>query len=261
MHFLLSPAKNLNEKTAPPFSITPKLPPFLAQSDQIARVLVNKTADELQDLMNISAKIAAQNVARNRAWHIPFEPESGAKPAVYLFDGDAYKGLNAYELTQNEIQYLAHHLSILSGLYGLLSPLDLILPYRLEMGTKLAVGTSANLYEFWADTLTAHLQKILDNKNDTVLVNLASSEYFGALHPQKLRAHIITPKFLDYKNGQYKIISMYAKRARGMMVRFCAVNAIQNPDQLKTFDMEGYFFDATQSDDTTFVFKRKALEQ
>lgn len=259
MHLILSPAKNLDEKTALPFDIQEQFPPFLEQSNTIMQSLVQLGVDDLQNLMSVSDKIAKLNLERNRAWELPFGET--AKPAVYLFDGDAYKGLDAYELSQSEMAYVAKHLSILSGLYGLINPLDKILPYRLEMGTKLAVGSHKDLYEFWGITLTDRLNEILAKTQSDTLINVASNEYFSAIKPNKVNAKIITPKFLDYKNGEYKMISFYAKRARGLMVRFCAVNNIQNPDDLKDFDMEGYFFDEAASNDTTWVFKREQLEQ
>lgn len=259
IHLILSPAKNLNEKTALPFDIPTQLPPFLEQSHTIMQSLVQLNFEELQSLMNVSEKIAKLNVERNRSWELPFD--NRAKPAIYLFDGDAYKGLNAYELNKNEIEYISKHLSLLSGLYGLINPLDRILPYRLEMGTKLAVGNARDLYQFWGDMLTDKLTQILEQTQCDTLVNVASNEYFGAINPKKLKTRIVTPKFLDYKNGEYKMISFYAKRARGLMVRFCAVNNLKNINELKEFDMEGYFFDKTTSDDTTWVFKREPLEQ
>lgn len=252
MYLLLSPAKNLNESTPAPISSTTK-PDLLAQSAQLIKALKSLDVIDIQELMGVSAKIAELNVTRNHAWQLDF---NGGKPAIYLFDGDAYKGLDAYELNHQEITYLNHHLGILSGLYGLVRPLDNILPYRLEMGTKLSVNQHDDLYQFWGYSITKLLNLRLQENNSNTVINLASFEYFKAINPKNINATIITPKFLDLKNGEYKTISFYAKRARGLMTRFCAVNAITDPNELKDFTMEGYYFDQTQSSESSFVFLR-----
>ncbi len=212
---------------------------------------------ELQELMNISDKIAQLNTVRHQHWSYPFN--HNAKPAIYLFNGDVYQGLDADSLNKNEILYLNHHMGILSGLYGLLKPLDLILAYRLEMGIKLKINQKDNLYQFWDNHITNLINQILKENNFNTLINLASEEYFKVVNKQKIHADIITPKFLDYKNGQYKIISFYAKKARGMMTRFIAQNQLENPEDLKAFNQDGYYFSASQSDKNTWVFLRNEL--
>ncbi len=256
MYLLLSPAKNLNEKTTPPIALTTSTPPLLTQSAKLIARLKQLDAIDLQELMSISAKIAEQNALRNQAWHYPYADNPHAKACLYLFDGDAYKGLNAYSLTQTQVSYLNTHLGILSGLYGILKPLDAILPYRLEMGTKLTVDNHDTLYQFWGDTITNIVNERLAQSGSDVLVNLASTEYFGVIEPSAVHGQIITPRFEDCKNGTYKVISFYAKRARGLMARFAAVNAITDVNDLKAFDSEGYYFDKSVSDATTWVFRR-----
>lgn len=254
MYLLLSPAKNLNEKTSAPKTQT-TLPELLERSAVIARTLKTLDVIDIQELMKVSANIAQLNVARNQAWQLSFDKT--AKPAIYLFDGDAYKGLDAYELTKTEIEYLNTHLGILSGLYGIVRPLDLILPYRLEMGVKLAVDGHSNLYDFWGDDITSVINQRLNQLQSDTLINLASNEYFGAVNTDKINASIIAPRFEDRnKDGEYKVISFYAKRARGLMTRFCAVNNIRTPNELKSFDMEGYYYCKDKSDDKTWVFLR-----
>lgn len=250
MQLILSPAKNLNENTDKKSLNEPKL---LQEASQIMRVMKQFDVIDLQELMGVSHAIAHLNVLRNQAWQIPFDDP---KPALYLFDGDAYKGLDANSLEAKQVAYLDRHLSILSGLYGLLSPLDGILPYRLEMGTKLAVGKASTLYDFWGDTLTHALNDRIAKTQSTVLVNVASVEYFKAIRPKKLNVPVIDIQFLDKKGDQYKTISFYAKRARGLLVRFCAINQIKDPDDLKSFDLEGYRFDSSTSSEHCLVFKR-----
>lgn len=259
MYLLLSPAKNLDEKSALPFHVNDYLsnPILIEQSIELMSTLKQKDSIDLQELMSISDKIAQLNVQRNQNWTYPFNENK--KPSVYLFDGDAYKGLDAYSLNSDEILYLNKHLGILSGLYGILKPLDNILPYRLEMGTKLKTPNANDLYEYWGDMITDVINERIKESGSDILINLASGEYFGAVKTNKINAQIITPKFLDYKNGQYKIISFYAKKARGMMTRFACVNNIQNPDDLKTFDMEGYYFDEQASGHDEWIFKRNEI--
>ncbi|MCL1623250.1 peroxide stress protein YaaA [Moraxella sp. Tifton1] len=256
MYFLLSPAKNLDEKTPVPLSLDTQYsqPALIEHAIDLMTTLKTKDVIDLQELMHISANIAQLNVMRNQAWTYPFD--HAAKPAAYLFDGDVYTGLDAYALNQEQMLYLNKHLGILSGLYGLLKPLDLMMPYRLEMGTKLKVGDADDLYHHWGDLITNLVNQRIHESGDDVLVNLASNEYYKAINPQKINASIITPKFLDQKNGQYKIISFYAKKARGLMVNFAAKNTITNPEHLKNFDVDGYYFDDLASTDTEWIFKR-----
>lgn len=256
MYFLLSPAKNLDEKTPVPLPLDDQYsqPALIEHAIDLAKTLKTKDVLDLQELMHISARIAELNVARNAAWAYPFD--DSAKPAAYLFDGDVYTGLDAYALNQAEMMYLNQHLGILSGLYGLLKPLDLMLPYRLEMGTKFKTEHADDLYEYWGDTITDLINQRIQESGSDVLVNLASTEYYGAVKPNKINARIITPKFLDQKNGKYKIISFYAKKARGLMVNFATKNNIQDPEMLKNFDTDGYYFDESLSTDDEWVFKR-----
>lgn len=256
MYFLLSPAKNLDEKTPLPLTLDTHFSQPALIDDAIALMKELKKCDviDIQELMSVSAKIAELNVLRNQAWAYPFDDT--AKPAAYLFDGDVYTGLDAYQLSQDEILYLNQHLGILSGLYGLLKPLDLMLAYRLEMGTKFKTPNADNLYQYWGDTITTLINERIAQSGSDVLINLASNEYYGAVNPKKINAHIITPKFVDHKNGQYKVISFYAKKARGMMVNFAAKNHITSPDDLKGFDYDGYYFDEAGSDERNWLFKR-----
>lgn len=256
MYFLLSPAKNLDEKTALPLELDNQYsePALIEGAIELMKTLKTKDVLDLQELMHISAKIAELNVARNQAWAYPFDDNK--KPAVYLFDGDVYTGLDAYQLSKEEILYLNRHLGILSGLYGLLKPLDYMLPYRLEMGTKFKTPNADDLYQFWGDTITDLINERIQESGSDVLVNLASTEYYGAVKPKNINATVITPKFLDQKNGKYKIISFYAKKARGMMVNFAAKNNITDLEDLKKFDSDGYYFDEALSTEVEWVFKR-----
>lgn len=259
MYFLLSPAKNLDKNHQISLNLSDyySQPNLIQYSQQIMSKLKQYDNIELQELMNISDKIAQLNTVRHQHWSYPFN--HNAKPAIYLFNGDVYQGLDADSLNKNEILYLNHHMGILSGLYGLLKPLDLILAYRLEMGIKLKINQKDNLYQFWDNHITNLINQILKENNFNTLINLASEEYFKVVNKQKIHAEIITPKFLDYKNGQYKIISFYAKKARGMMARFIAQNQLENPEDLKAFNQDGYYFSASQSDKNTWVFLRNEL--
>lgn len=203
--------------------------------------------------MSISDKLADLNWKRNQEWKTPFTT-SNARPAVYTFDGDVYIGLDAYSISESKIEVLQDRLRIVSGLYGLLKPLDLIQAYRLEMGTKLGIGKSKNLYEFWKPIITKALNKEL--KEDELFVNLASNEYFSAIDVKSLKVPIITPEFKDHKNGKLKIISFFAKKARGMMVRYIIDTNAQTIDDLKGFNYDGYQFDANLSKGNHLVFTR-----
>jgi cytoplasmic iron level regulating protein YaaA (DUF328/UPF0246 family) len=252
MKIVLSPAKSLNfEKELPTALHTEPL--FLKESREVHKVLKEKKPADLSDLMSISDKLADLNWKRNQVWKTPFNA-SNARPAVYTFDGDVYIGLDAYSLPQKKIQVLQDSLRILSGLYGLLKPLDLIQAYRLEMGTKLPIGESRNLYEYWKPTITTALNKEL--QEGELFVNLASTEYFSAVDVKALKVPVVTPEFKDYKNGKLKIISFFAKKARGMMVRYIIDTNAQTLDDLKGFNYDGYQFDATLSKGNNLVFTR-----
>ena len=209
---------------------------------------------DIQDLMGVSEKIAELNVARNQDWVRPFNLKN-AKQAVFAFKGDVYTGLNAETLDGKGQDYLQNHLFILSGLYGVLRPLDLMQPYRLEMGTKLINARGKNLYEFWGDSITDYLNKYI-KEGGAVLVNLASNEYFKSIKKRKLEARIVTPHFRDLKNGEYKMISFFAKKARGLMVRYAADHAVEDVQELKAFNYEGYIFNESLSTADDWVFTR-----
>lgn len=254
MYFLLSPAKNLNEKR----DFTPKIysqPPLLEEAEILMNDVRPLAPQQIAELMHVSDKIALLNAERNAAWHTPFTPEN-AKQAVYMFNGDVYEGLSAETLDSDGIDYLQRHVRLLSGLYGLLRPLDLMQPYRLEMGTPFVNRRGKNLYEYWGGTITEWLNRTLKEHNAGTLINLASQEYFKAVRLEKLDAEIITPVFKDEKNGQYKIISFYAKRARGLMVRYAAERRISRAEELKQFDYEGYIYNEAASTEKEWVFLR-----
>lgn len=255
MLFVLSPAKNLNEKDPAPVA-RHTLPALLEEAAKLMDELRPLAPQQLAALMHVSDKIALLNAERNSAWHTPFTPEN-AKQAVYMFNGDVYEGLDAASLNETAVNYLQNHVRLLSGLYGVLRPLDLMQPYRLEMGTPFANSRGKNLYEFWGGKIADNLNQTLAETGGDTLVNLASQEYFKAVDTKKLNAKIITPVFKDEKNGQYKIISFYAKRARGLMVRYAAEQAVAEPEQLKNFDYEGYAFNAAASNENEWVFLRK----
>ncbi|WP_163444663.1 peroxide stress protein YaaA [Flavobacterium columnare] len=252
MKIIISPAKSLDfEKKLPIDQFTQ--PSFLNKSEEIIKVLKQLTPNDLSNLMKISPALGELNWQRNQEFKIPFTPKN-ARPAVYAFNGDVYQGLDAYSISEQKIDQLQSKLRILSGQYGLLKPLDLIQPYRLEMGTKLAIGNKKNLYEYWKETLTDSLNQELEN-ND-ILINLASHEYSSVINFKKIKVPVIAPEFKDYKNGQLKIISFFAKKARGLMVRYIIENNIKTLEDLKSFNYERYSFDASLSTHTKLVFTR-----
>ena len=255
MFFVLSPAKNLNEKDPSPVSSF-TLPDLLPEAEILMQELRQLAPQQIAELMHVSDKIALLNAERNAAWHTPFTPEN-AKQAVFMFNGDVYEGIAADTLKPEQIDYLQQHVRLLSGLYGVLRPLDLMQPYRLEMGTAFANSRGKNLYEFWGDKITDLLNQTLKQASSDVLINLASQEYFKSVNTKKLNARLITPIFKDEKNGKYKIISFYAKRARGLMVRYAAEHCITDPEMLKNFDYEGYSFNEAASNEAEWVFMRE----
>ena len=255
MFFVLSPAKNLNEKDPSPVSSF-TLPDLLPEAEILMQELRQLAPQQIAELMHVSDKIALLNAERNAAWHTPFTPEN-AKQAVFMFNGDVYEGIAADTLKPEQIDYLQQHVRLLSGLYGVLRPLDLMQPYRLEMGTAFANSRGKNLYEFWGDKITDLLNQTLKQADSDVLINLASQEYFKSVNTKKLNARLITPIFKDEKNGKYKIISFYAKRARGLMVRYAAEHGITDPEMLKNFDYEGYSFNEAASNEAEWVFMRE----
>lgn len=254
MLIIISPAKTLdfNQKaTTSLFSESD----FLPQAEKLVKVLKKYSAPDLMNLMGISDKLARENQERFSAWKRPFDMDN-AKQALLAFKGDVYLGLDAESLSENELAYTQDHLRILSGLYGVLRPMDLIQPYRLEMGTKINLPTLKDLYTFWGDKLTRSINKALTAQGDSVLINLASNEYFKSLNKKVLQASIFTPVFKDFSNGEYKQISFFAKKARGLMSRFILQNRLENPEDLKHFNAEGYFFNETESSTNQFIFLR-----
>lgn len=252
MKIVISPAKSLNfEKELPTQKYSE--PQFLKQAETIQRTLKKKKPKVLAQLMDISDKLAELNWQRNQDWQTPFTVEN-ARPAVYAFDGDVYTGLDIYTLPEEKLDVLQSKLRILSGLYGLLQPLDLMQPYRLEMGTSITIGKNKSLYEFWKKTITKTLNSEL--QKGELFVNLASNEYFSAVDAKALKVPVITPEFKDYKDGQLKMISFFAKKARGMMVRYILDTNAETIDDLKGFNYEGYAFDVNLSSGNKLVFTR-----
>ncbi|MGG2098694.1 peroxide stress protein YaaA [Acinetobacter haemolyticus] len=251
---LISPAKTLDYTTALPTD-TYTQPRLLEQSQQLIDVCRKLSASEIASLMTVSEKIANLNVERFRDWNADFD-FSNARQALFAFKGDVYTGLDAYHLKDQDIDFAQQHLRMLSGLYGLLRPLDLMMPYRLEMGTKLKNSRGHNLYEFWGSIITDQINQDLAEIDAKVLVNLASDEYYKSVNEKKIKAEIVKPVFLDQKNGKYKVISFYAKKARGLMARYLIENKLSQVEQLKAFDSEGYYFDAESSSNKELVFKR-----
>jgi cytoplasmic iron level regulating protein YaaA (DUF328/UPF0246 family) len=252
MKIVISPAKSLNfEKALPTMSFTE--PQFLKQAATIQNTLKKKKPKQLSELMDISEKLAELNWQRNQEWETPFTLQN-SRQAVFAFDGDVYAGLDVYSLPLDKLAVLQDKLRILSGLYGLLKPLDLMQPYRLEMGTSIAIGKNKNLYEFWEKTITKSLNEEL--QKGELFINLASNEYFSALDTKTLKVPVITPEFRDYKDGKLKMISFFAKKARGMMVRYIIDTNAKTIDDLKGFNYEGYTFDANLSKENSIVFTR-----
>jgi uncharacterized protein len=255
MLIFLSPAKSLDYKT-PPHIATFTQAAWLKQSETLIKQLRKLSPADIANLMDLSDPLALLNFNRYADWKLPFTPEN-AKQAVLAFDGDVYDGLNARQLSPEDLDFAQTQVRILSGLYGILKPLDLMQPYRLEMGTKFANKAGKNLYEFWGERLLMAINAELDASPHPVAINLASEEYFKAAVGRKIKGQLIQPVFEDWKNGQYKIISFYAKRARGLMTRFAVVNRLTEPEGLKAFDYDGYAFEPSVSDDKTWVFRRR----
>lgn len=251
---LISPAKTLDYETALPTDVH-TLPRLLTHSQQLIDSSRQLSATQIADLMKVSGKIAQLNVARFKDWQPEFN-FSNARQAMFAFKGDVYTGLDAYTLNDSQIEYAQQHLRMLSGLYGLLRPLDLMMPYRLEMGTKLHNALGHNLYQFWGHHITDLINQDLANAESELLLNLASDEYYKTVNVAEIRAEIIKPVFLDQKNGKYKVISFYAKKARGLMARYMIENQLQRIEDLKSFNLNGYYFDSGSSIHGELVFKR-----
>ena len=254
MLIVISPAKTLYEQ-APVRVDRFTQAEFLPEAEKIVSVLKKKKPAQIAKLMDISPKLAELNFKRFQEWSLPFTPEN-AWQGVLMFNGDVYQGLKAETFSDAEFDRAQQQLRILSGVYGLLKPLDLIQPYRLEMGTSVAIARKKNLYEFWKTKITAKLNEELSNSEQKVLINLASNEYFSAIDPKKLKGRIITPAFKENKGGQYQMVSFFAKKARGLMSRFIIQNGLSNPEDLKAFDLEGYFYNNQISKDDNWVFTR-----
>ena len=253
MLMVISPAKTLDYES-PLATETYTQPDFLDDACELIDQLKELEPHEVSNLMSISDKLGQLNAERFRTWHTPFTPEN-ARQAALAFKGDVYTGLDAESFSEDDFAFAQSHLRMLSGLYGLLRPLDLMQPYRLEMGTKFENKRGKDLYAFWGNIITDELNRLLAN-DDGVLVNLASNEYFKSVRKKALDARIVTPQFKDWKNGQYKMISFYAKKARGLMCRYAIQNRITQADDLKGFNLDGYYFSEDQSDNNNWVFLR-----
>ncbi len=258
MLFLLSPAKSLDYESALP-AVTATQPQFVAQSSELIATLKKKTPKQIAELMDLSETLSKLNVDRYKAW-TPLFTSNNARPAVLAFNGDVYEGLDAKTLKPKDLQWAQDHVAILSGLYGVLRPLDLMQPYRLEMGTSLKHGKKNNLYHFWGTQIADYLNEQLVGQTDPVIVNLASQEYFKSVDRKTLQARVIECVFQDHKNGQYKIISFFAKRARGLMARFAVQHQIKTPAALQAFNLEGYAFAPDVSKPDALVFRRHSVD-
>jgi len=258
MLFVVSPAKNLDFETPLSTSLYTQ-PDLLEHSQELIEICRTLTPADIASLMSISDKLAGLNAARFGEWSQPFTTEN-ARPAVLAFNGDVYTGLDATSLSDEDLTYAQQHMCILSGLYGLLKPLDLMQAYRLEMGIKLGNARGSNLYQFWGEIITDKLNEAIASQGDNVLINLASNEYFKSVKKKSLQADVITPAFKDWKNGQYKMISFFAKKARGLMARYIIENRINNVDELKAFDVDGYQFSSELSKGNDWVFTRRVAE-
>ncbi len=254
---LLSPAKTLDYESPLPvkdFSV----PGNLRQSKQLIKALRKKDPQDLSDLMGLSEKLANLNFERNMNWEPPVKHSDDIRQAIFAFKGDVYTGLSAYSLKKSDINFLDKHVRILSGLYGILKPLDLMSPYRLEMGTKLETSEGKDLYEFWGQEITNSINESISTHKSKYILNLASVEYFSSVRKDLLNGEVISPVFKDYKNGKYKIISFFAKKARGSMTRYLVENRIDSPKDISGFDYDGYKYSKSESTEYSPVFLRKA---
>lgn len=256
MKILLSPAKSLD------FSQTyeqpePTVAHFLAEADYLAKKMQKLSSKKIAKLMHLSTDLADLNFERYQAWEKPEQATEHNLSCIFAFTGEVYKGFDAQSLTQKELENAQEQVRILSGLYGLLKPLDLIYPYRLEMGTQWSVTPKTkNLYAYWGSKISQQLNKEMAESGEDTIINLASAEYFRAADQKKLKAKVITPVFKEFKNGEYKVVMIFAKHARGAMARYIVKNRIKDAEELKTYNVDGYSFDVKQSDDTEWVFTR-----
>ncbi|CAM4379094.1 peroxide stress protein YaaA [Bordetella tumbae] len=255
MLFLLSPAKKLDYDT--PVHIEQHTQPlFVNQAAGLIKVLKKLSASEVSDLMSLSPALAELNVSRYGAWTTKFT-QHNSRQAVLAFNGDVYEGLQAESLSAARLEWAQEHVAILSGLYGVLRPLDLMQPYRLEMGTRLVTPKGKNLYEYWGSTIADYLNERLATQKTPIIVNLASEEYFKSVDLKVLKARVVQCVFQDWKNGAWKVISFHAKRARGLMARYAIEHKVSKPEGLQKFDVEGYAYDAAASSADKLVFRRK----
>ncbi len=254
MLIIISPAKTLNFEKQNLTQVYSH-PKFISQSKILIKELRKLKPDDIAKLMKISPKLAYLNFERFQQWEASSTIDT-AKQALLSFKGEVFNGIKVESYTKEDLDFSQSHLRILSGLYGILKPLDLISPYRLEMGTKISVSGKNNLYEFWDDKITSSLNKSINEQGDNILINLASNEYFKSVKVNKLKANVISPVFKDFKNGQYKIISIYAKKARGLMTSFILKNRLSKLDELKLFDAEGYYYNDKLSKPEQPVFTR-----
>jgi cytoplasmic iron level regulating protein YaaA (DUF328/UPF0246 family) len=255
MLIVISPAKSLDYES-PVKTKKFTEPEYLKESSQLVSQLKKLAPEDFSELMHISSKLGDLNHQRYANWHTPFDLDN-ARQAIFAFKGDVYIGLEVEQFSTADLNFAQKHLRILSGLYGLLRPLDLMQPYRLEMGSKFQNKKGKNLYEFWDTKLTRNVNELLTSEKQPVLVNLASNEYFSSIKPKQLDAQVITPVFKDLSKGKYKIISFFAKKARGYMAAYIIKNRLTKPEQLKEFDVDGYRFSAEDSTDAKLVFLRK----
>ena len=255
MIIVLSPAKTLDYD----FEANSKhsVPSFLGQSSELIKQLKQKEPKDIASLMGLSDKLASLNYDRYQSWTASKKASNDSKPSMLVFKGDVYQGLQAEDLTNRELDFAQKHIRILSGLYGILRPLDLMKPYRLEMGTKLETSKGKNLYEFWGNKIQKNVLEELKKQKSDLLINLASKEYFSVLGKVPEDINVVSPTFKDYKNGKYKIISFYAKKARGLMARWIIQNKVKDFEDLANFNVDGYKYSKAESTATTPVFLRK----
>ncbi|MEO9966597.1 MAG: peroxide stress protein YaaA [Reichenbachiella sp.] len=251
---VISPAKTLDFENEIQFD-SHTLPRFSTQTNKLIREMRQRKEEELMSMMDVSENIAQLNVKRYKNYRQQHSLDN-SRPSVHAFKGDVYIGLDVDQLDSSDFEFAQSHLRILSGLYGLLRPMDIIQPYRLEMGTSVSIGDYTSLYGYWGDQIVKLMHKDLKEQEDEIIVNLASKEYFKALNRKRLKARVINVDFLDFNKNDYKVISFFAKKARGMMARYIIKNRISNPEDLKGFDYEGYYFEPTNSKDNHLVFRR-----
>lgn len=263
MLVVVSPAKNLDfDSPLPNFidnssraSLACAQPRLLNNTKELVKTCKALSPADLSSMMKISDKLAILNAERFSSFEFPFTADN-ARPAMYAFNGDVYTELDAKTLDQESVSFAQSHLRILSGLYGVLKPLDYMQPYRLEMGKKINTGNAKSLYEYWGNIITTEVNNALAEQGDSILINLASNEYFSSIKAKHLEATVVTPQFKDEKNGKFKIISFYAKKARGLMARYIIEHKIKNVKDLQQFDVDGYYFDENESSAIDLIFKR-----